>query len=120
MTLQECYAAMGGSYDEVLARLRKEERIQKFLLMVLKDPSYDLLVTSIEAKNVEEAFRAAHTIKGASANLALTRLQNSASVLADVLRNRHDFGDDILPPYQQLQKDYASTMDCIRQLQQSL
>lgn len=120
MTLRECYAAMGGNYEDVLGRLRSERLVQKFVLKFAEDSSYTMLCRSLEVQDYQEAFRAAHTIKGASANLALTRLQNSASVLADVLRNRHDFGDDILPPYQQLQKDYASTMDCIRQLQQSL
>lgn len=120
MTVKECYAAAGGSYDEVMARLRKEERVQRFLLMLLEDPSYDLLNTSIADKNVEEAFRAAHTIKGVSDNLALTDLHTAAATLSDVLRNRHEFGEDILPPYQALQQAYTRTVDSIRQLAQSV
>ena len=70
MTIQECYKAMGADYEEVQSRLRTEERIKKFVLKVLNDKSYDLLCTSIEQQNMEEDFRAAHTIKGIRQNLA--------------------------------------------------
>ena len=43
MTLKECYAAMGGDYDEVIGRLRSERLVQKFVLKFLDDGSYDLL-----------------------------------------------------------------------------
>ena len=36
MTVKECYDAMGADYEDVFARLRKDERIQKFLLKVIK------------------------------------------------------------------------------------
>ena len=74
MTLQECYAAMGGNYEEVLGRLRSDRLIQKFVLKFLDDGSYDLLCRSLEEKNYEEAFRAAHTIKGVCQNLSITKL----------------------------------------------
>ena len=64
MTLQECYTQLEGDYEGVLARLRSERMVQKFVLKFLNDKSYELLVTSLEAGNKEEAFRAAHTIKG--------------------------------------------------------
>ena len=71
MTVKECYEIIGANYEEVESRLRTEERIKKFLLKVLNDKSYDLLCDSIKQKNMEEAFRAAHTLKGISQNLSL-------------------------------------------------
>ena len=68
MTLQECYAAMGGNYEDAIGRLRSERLVQKFVLKFLDDGSYHLLCRSLEEKNYPEAFRAAHTIKGGSAN----------------------------------------------------
>ena len=47
MTVKECYDAMGADYEDVFARLRKDERIQKFLLKVMNDKSYDLLCSSL-------------------------------------------------------------------------
>ena len=71
MTLQECYAAMGGNYEDVIGRLRSERLVQKFVLKFLDDGSYSLLCQSLEEKNYEEAFRAAHTIKGVCQNLSI-------------------------------------------------
>ena len=59
MTLQECYAAMGGSYDEVIGRLRSERLVQKFVLKFPGDGSFDLLRRSLESGDRGEAFRAA-------------------------------------------------------------
>lgn len=32
MTLQECYQAMGGNYEDVISRLRSERMVQKLVL----------------------------------------------------------------------------------------
>ena len=45
MTLQECYAAMGGNYEEVLGRLRSDRLIQKFVMKFVNDSSYQLSVS---------------------------------------------------------------------------
>ena len=58
MTLQECYTALGGDYDEVLGRLRSESLVQKFVLKFPADPSYDMLQTALAAQDWAEAFRA--------------------------------------------------------------
>ena len=79
MTLKECYAAMGGDYDEAIGRLRSEKLVQKFVLKFLNDQSFELLCSSMESKNYEEAFRAAHTIKGVCSNLAFNVLGKSSS-----------------------------------------
>lgn len=87
MTLQECYAAMGGNYDDAIGRLRSERLVQKFVLKFLSDGSYELLCRSLEEKNYEEAFRAAHTIKGVCQNLSFTRLYEVSNRLNEALRN---------------------------------
>lgn len=117
MTVKECYEAMGANYEEVAGRLRTEERIKKFVLKVLNDKSYDLLMTSMESRNIEEAFRAAHTIKGVCQNLSLTRLYESASDLSEILRDRHEYGEDIEPALEKVKEDYAQMTECIRQLE---
>lgn len=43
MTIQECYEAIGGNYEDVLRRLRSEALIRKFTLKFLEDQSYPLL-----------------------------------------------------------------------------
>lgn len=87
MTLKECYAALGGDYDEVMGRLRSERLVQKFVLKFLNDGSYQLLLDSLAAGDREEAFRAAHTIKGVCANLAFNELLESSEGLTEALRD---------------------------------
>lgn len=116
MTVKECYEIMKGDYDDVLSRLRTDERIKKFLLKVLDDTSFALLCNALEKKNIEEAFRAAHTLKGVCKNMSLTNLAYSASNLTEALRGRETYGDDIEPLFKKVKKDYALTMACIQML----
>lgn len=116
MTVKECYEIMKGDYDDVLSRLRTDERIKKFLLKVLDDTSFALLCNALEKKDIEEAFRAAHTLKGVCKNMSLTNLAYSASNLTEALRGRETYGDDIEPLFKKVKKDYALTMACIQML----
>lgn len=86
MTVKEFYEEVGGDYDEIMSRLRTEERISKFAGMFAKDESYKTLVSSIESGNAEEAFRAAHTMKGMCQNMAFTRLYESSHEITETLR----------------------------------
>ena len=61
MTLKECYKAIGGDYEGVVSRLVTEARVNKFLTMFLQDASFKVLCDSMEMRDAEEAFRAAHT-----------------------------------------------------------
>ena len=117
MTVKECYDAIGANFDEIMSRLRTEERVKKFLLKVLNDKSYDLLIKSMEERNMEEAFRAAHTIKGVCQNLSLTCLYQSASELSDVLRDRKDYGEDIEPALEKVKEDYERMIAQIRKVE---
>ena len=116
MTVKECYEAIGADYEDVMGRLRKDERVQKFVLKLLDDKSYELLENSVASKDMSEAFRAAHTLKGVCQNLSLTPLYQSASELAERLRNGQEFSEDMKPLLEQVKKDYTHMIDCIKQL----
>ena len=117
MTLQECYAALEGDYQGVLGRLTSERMVQKFVLKFLNDGSYELLLRSMEEENWEEAFRAAHTIKGVCQNLDFTRLYRSSSQLSEALRN--GFTPEAPALAEQVKEDYARTTAAIRAFQES-
>lgn len=116
MTVKECYEKMGADYDEVFARLRTDERIVKFLGKVLADGSFALLRSSLEEKNMPEAFRAAHTLKGVCMNLSLTKLYASSEKITEALRGRKAYGDDLLPLYENVKADYETTVNAIKEL----
>ncbi|MCI8659109.1 MAG: Hpt domain-containing protein [Lachnospiraceae bacterium] len=118
MTLKECYAELEGDYEGVLARLRSERMVQKFVLKFLNDKSYELLVTSLETGNNDEAFRAAHTIKGVCQNLSFTKLYESSSQLTECLRSGTGPEADAL--VRQVEEDYKKTVAAIQALQTEL
>lgn len=120
MTVKECYEAMEGSYDEIVGRLRTDERIAKFLRRVAEDGSYALLVNSFAENNIAEAFRAAHTLKGVCMNLSLTRFGKSASDLTEALRGKAEFGADAADLLEKVKTDYALTVKCISELDPSV
>lgn len=113
MTLKELYTAVGGNYDEVLSRLRTEDRIIKFITLFLKDTSFADLSQALKEKNQPEAFRAAHTLKGISANLGLGALHRSSHGLTELLRQPsvHQETDEL---FALVEKDYHHTADAIR------
>ena len=117
MTMQECYLAMGADYEDVLGRLRSERLIQKFVLKFLDDGSNELLCRSMEEGQIEEAFRASHTIKGVCQNLGFTRLGQSSHDLTEALRGgKSPAADGLL---EQVKEDYRQTAGAIRAFKQS-
>ena len=117
MTVKECYDAIGADYDDVFSRLRKDDRIRKFLLKVLDDKSYELLLNSIEARDMAEAFRAAHTLKGVCQNLSFTKLYRSADALCEALRN--DWAPNAEALAEAVHADYQATVSAIREFQEA-
>ncbi len=111
MTLQECYQALDGDYTDVSARLPSERLVQKFVLKFLADPSYDLLISSLQSGDVSEAFRASHTLKGVCQNLSFTRLYRSSHDLTEALRGGSVDGCEAL--VSQVAADYRQTVDAI-------
>ncbi len=118
MTLQECYTALGGDYADVTARLRSERLVQKFVLKYLDDRSFELLCTSMAEKNYEEAFRAAHTIKGMCQNLSFTRLLESSSKLSDALR--HGWTPEADELVEQVKADHLAVTAAIKAFRDEL
>lgn len=87
MTIKECYDMFGGSYELMKLRISKDEIIKKFLIKFLSEPSFDNLCKALENEDYAGAFRAAHSMKGVSANLALQRLEKSVIALTELLRD---------------------------------
>ena len=115
MTLQECYAALEGSYEEVLGRLYSDALVKKFVGKFLDDKSFQLLEDSLKAGNYEEAFRAAHTLKGVTQNLSFTKLYRSSSSLTEALRRKeYDLAVELFP---RVEEDYVQTAAAIHAFQ---
>lgn len=114
MNINECYQAMGADYEEVFGRLRSERLITKFVLKFPGDPSFSQLQSTLEEKNVEEAFRAAHTLKGVAQNLGFTPLYEATATLTEVLRACNLPEDENM--MNAVAKEYKRTVAAIEQL----
>ena len=115
MTIQECYDALGGDYQEVLGRLYSEALVQKFVGKFLSDQSFQLLESSLKAGSYEDAFRAAHTLKGVTQNLSFTKLYQSSNKITEALRTKKY--DQALQLFPQLEADYLQTAGAIQAYQ---
>ena len=118
MTLQELYTEIGGDYNEVRGRLPSDKFIQKFVLKFLDDKSYVLLISSLEQGNSEEAFRAAHTIKGMCQNLGFNTLLASSAELTEALRS--GLTPEAGPLCERVKEDYGRTVTAIRSFQEGM
>lgn len=115
MTIQECYEKLGGSYDEVVQRLFSPKLVRKFIEKFLSDKSYEELRGALQDGRHEDAFRAAHTLKGVCQNLGLTRLAGSSSALTEALRpGQAQSVEDCGALFGAVERDYGETVDAIR------
>ena len=115
MTIQECYQVLGGDYAQVEKRLPGIHLIRKFIAKFLDDGSYPELCRAMEQGQTEEAFRAAHTLKGVSANLGFDRLTASSGELTELLRGRTDgIPTEAAQLLDMVRQDYELTAGAIR------
>lgn len=114
MTIRECYEMMGAGYEDVLGRFGSEKLIEKFALKFLNDSSYQELKSALEAKDVETAFRGAHTLKGVCLNLGFDRLYKVSADLTEMLRGGSLEGSE--EQFARVEEEYNRTVEALNQL----
>ena len=115
MTLQDCYLELGGDYAAVQQRLPTQSLIKRFITKFLDDGSYAQLCGAMQAGQRQEAFRAAHTLKGVCANLGFDRLGASAGQLTELLRPESDsIPEGAALILNEVKQDYELTVGAIR------
>ena len=115
MSIEECYQEMGGNYADVCTRLPSPRLIHRFVLKFLEDKSFETLCSAMESGSREAAFRAAHTLKGVSANLGFSRLLASAGELTELLRaETESIPGRAAALLEEVKQDYELTVSVIR------
>lgn len=115
MTLQACYAVLGGDYTGIIKRLKKEAMVIHFVKMFIQEDFYEKLKNATAAGNIEAAFRAAHSLKGNCMSLGFTQLQKLAGDITEQLRNGNlDGAAELLEP---LAREHERTVNVILQLE---
>ena len=114
MTIEQL-AAYGADTQTGMRRcLNNEGFYLRMVSLLPKDPNFPKLFEAMEAGNLSTAFEAAHALKGASGNLAITPLYQPLCQLTDLLRTqtKTDYApltETVRENYQQLQNIISST-----------
>lgn len=118
MTIKEVYEKINGDFDDVLTRLPREELVKKFAIKFLDDPSFKQLSKALDEDNLEEAFRAAHTLKGVCMNLGFKVLYESTYEITEALRpgNPKLSKEELHNLFKELDKDYNIVINGIKEL----
>ncbi len=114
ISMREAYEKIGANYDDACARLMGGEMLARFALKFLDDESMDRLEAAMAAGDAEEAFMAAHTLKGVSQNLGFDNLYEPAVVVTEALRGA-DAVDGAREGMHALHQQYAATMSALRE-----
>lgn len=118
MTLQEFYAEVGGSYDDIIARMRSDRLVYKFLFKFPAAEDYSGMLRCIEEENWPEAFRYVHNLKGVGLNLSLDDLAGAASTFCEEIRNGPPT-HDIAPMLEAIKEKYDFAIAKIAELKES-
>lgn len=114
MTLEEFFAVVGGNYKETIDRMMGEAMLRRFIMKFPGDPSFTNLEQALNEGSREDAFRAAHTIKGLCLNLGFGKLYQSSQELTEALRS--DMPANAAELFAAVKADYTVTMDAIESL----
>lgn len=107
MTLSEAGKELGINLDAALERFAGNEGLYiKFLNKMRTDPTFASLESAVAEKDLGAVERAAHTLKGVSANLGLDELSEKC---ADIVQAVRAEGADALGHMDELMRACSQT-----------
>ena len=111
----EKFISAGNDYSALSARAcNDEELILTLMQMFIADDSFDNMCASMNAGETENAFRAAHSLKGSSGMLGFTALFEKMKVITDKLRGGDlDGAKEALP---QTRSAYDEAVGLVKEL----
>lgn len=112
MTIKECYEMIGADFADVMGRLQKESLVEKFFLRFETDNSMVTLHNAMDENNIDECFRAAHTLKSVSGNLSFTELSKASHDLTEQLRSKTEAPDADL--VKKVEEEYEKVMEALK------
>ena len=115
---REIFEVYGADYNSTMARfMGKEAMYLKFLDMLFKDDNLEKLGEALEKQDYEEAFSAAHTLKGVVGNMGLTPLFNAVCAIVESLRKR-EAPEDYNGLYQMIQTGFLQADEFRKKLKE--
>ena len=103
---KEIFATYGVDYDATLRRFAGNMALYlRVLGMLPNDKSLEKLGAAIDSGDLDNAFEAAHTLKGVAGNLGLTPLCEAVHTIVEPLRAREK-RSDYVELYTAVQAEY--------------
>ena len=116
MKIREMYASIGADYEEVTGRLTDNEAfITKLVRKYAEDGNCERLQKAMQYKDYEDAFEAAHALKGLSSNLGFSKLYEVSSGLTEKLRAKDYDGVESLS--EEVQAAHDAVVKAIAELE---
>lgn len=115
MSVEEKFVAAGYDYAALCERtFGDEELIEELLHIFLADESWENMCSCMDNGETENAFRAAHSLKGSCGMLGLSGLFEMMRVLTDKLRYVDLEGAKIVFP--KTRDEYEKAVSLIKEL----
>lgn len=109
--------AGGFNVDEAMKRFMNSEQLWiKFLKKFKADASFEDLKKAIEEKDREKAFAAAHTLKGITGNLAMSRFNTLISEQTEHLRGEESGFETAAAMMPQVKEMYEESVRLINEV----
>ncbi len=105
----------GVDIESALDRfMGKEELLVRFLKKFPADPNFERLQEAMARKDYQDAFKAAHTIKGVCGNLSLTTLFEVASRETELLRSgQYPEAEAVFPELSEVYEKVVSILNSL-------
>ena len=116
MNIREFYQEIGSDYGEVETRLGSERLIVRFVSKFVGDPTHQMLEEAFAKDDPEEAFRAAHTLKGVCSNLGFGKLLQASSALTEFLRLGNHALSEGKEQFDEVREEYAAVLRALKEL----
>ncbi len=107
--------AAGVDLDSAMERfMGNEALLMRFLGKFSQDPNFGMLKEAMEGRRYEDAFKAAHTLKGLCGNLSLKNLFNVVDKEVEFLRcGNHKEAEEVFPEVVAEYEKTVSLLDTI-------
>ena len=125
MNLEQFYQNRRGDYPSMIKRFKQEERLMRYLYRVEEDCALPSVEEALRQGRTGEAFRLAHSLKGACLNLGLSDLLECAATLTEQLRPfsegsrilRHEEEQEVWEELKEAEEVYGKILEDLHNLE---
>lgn len=116
-TVREQLISAGYDVDGALARFVNNEILyMTFLKKFPSDEHYGVIKPKLVAKEYDEAYKAAHAIKGVAGNLGLTPVFETVNELLQLIKKKDevsDFDNQVMLLFEKFEEAYGKSVEII-------